>query len=130
MSLLRTVPSVGGRVLLAVVALTLVIGIVVVFSGTLTRSTDMEARAEQARAERDRAQAAVEAGELELQFVRSDEFVLWQARALGMGEKGEQPFELPEDAPSPAPIVPIGPQDEGPRPMAPFDAWMELLFGA
>ena len=36
---------------------------------------------------------------------------------------------LPEDAPAPGPITPIGPLDEAVQ-MAPFDAWMELLFGA
>ena len=35
----------------------------------------------------------------------------------------------PEDAPEPASITPIGPHDAE-EPMAPFDAWMELLFGA
>jgi len=130
MSSLRQAPLFGRRALAIAAGLLLVAGIVVVFSGTLTRSTDIEAQAEQARAERDLAAAEVAAGELELKFIESEDFIQWQARALGLGEKDEQPFTLPEDAPPPEPIVPIGPQDPGYQPMAPFEAWMELLFGA
>jgi hypothetical protein len=37
---------------------------------------------------------------------------------------------LPENAPSPEPILPLGGSAEEGRPRAPIDAWLELLFGA
>ena len=124
-------PAIGRRALAAVVALVLVGGVLVVFSGTLTRSTDAEAAEAQARAERDRMAAEVAAGRLELDYVRSDDFIEWQARAYGLGDGAdERLFRLPEDAPTPAPIVPIGPLEDTDPPRAPFDAWMDLLFGA
>ena len=130
MSTLRQAPSAGRRALAGLIGLAVLVGVVVVFSGTLTRSTDTEAQAEQMRAETARIAEQVEAGELELEFVETPDFVDWQARAIGFGQKGEQPFTLPEGAPSPRPIVPIGPQSDGQQTKAPIDAWMELLFGA
>lgn len=130
MSLLSGMPAFGRRALAAVVGLALIFGILVVFSGTLTRSTDAEAAEAQARAERDLMAAEVEAGRLELDYVRSDDFIEWQARAFGLGGPDEQLFRLPEDAPPPDPIVSIGPQEDTAPAKAPFDAWMDLLFGA
>jgi type II secretory pathway pseudopilin PulG len=131
MSSLRQAPLIGRRALVAVVALAIVGGLVVVFSGSLTRSTDIGAQAEQARVEVAARELELAAGEAEQEFFQTDEFIRWQARTLGFGQKsqGETLFALPEDAPTPAPIRPIGPLDED-APMAPFDAWMELLFGA
>lgn len=130
MNALHRAPSTGKRVVAGLLGLALVVAIVVVFSGTLTRSTDIEAQAEQVRAETARIAAQVEEGERELEFVTSDDFIDWRARAVGFGEKDEQPFTLADDAPSPQPIVPIGPQEGRAAAKAPFDAWMELLFGA
>ena len=130
MSLRSGIPAIGGRALAIVLGLALVVGVLVVFSGTLTRSTDAEAAEAQARAERDLMAAEVAAGRLELDYVRSDEFIEWQARAYGLGTADEQLFRLPEDAPSPEPVVPIGPLEDTAPAKAPFDAWMELLFGA
>lgn len=130
MNALRRAPSAGRRAIAGLIGLALVIGIVVVFSGTLTRSTDIETLAEEVRAETARVEAQVVEGEHELEYVASDAFIEWRARAVGFGEPREQPFMLPENAPSPEPIVPIGPQAGRARTMAPFDAWMELLFGA
>lgn len=129
MSSLRRAPLIGRRALAAVVAFALVVGLAIVFSGSLTRSTDTESRAEEARAEvamRERELAETRA---EQEFIGSREFILWQARVNGWGEPDETRFALPDDAPEPAAIRPIGPPAEA-EPMAPFDAWMELLFGA
>ena len=115
--------------MLVVAGLALAVGLLVVFSGALTRSTDIESRAEAARAEVELSQQQLEETQAEQEFIKTQEFILWQARVNGYGEPDETRFGLPDDAPSPAPIVPIGPQDED-APMAPFDAWMELLFGA
>ncbi len=129
MSSLRQAPLLGRRALAIVVALALVGGLVVVFSGTLTRSTDTESRAEQARAEVLARQLELAETEAEQDHITSRESIAWQARVNGWGKPGEIRFALPDDAPEPAPITPIGPQDAA-QPMAPFDAWMELLFGA
>jgi len=115
--------------MLLAVALLVTLAIAVAFSGNLSRSTDVGAEAERARAVLAAMQEAHAASEDELLFVQKDEFVRWQARAYGMGEPGERPFKLQAGAPTPAPIMPIGPQVAGPRTLPPFDAWMELLFG-
>ena len=132
MSALRQAPLLGRRVLSVVLALAVVVGLIVIFSGSLTRSTDIEARADQARAEVAARELELAAGEAELEFFGNKDFIRWQARVHGFGEKaeGETRFTLPVDAPSPVPITPIGPQDTGAQATAPFDAWMELLFGA
>ena len=130
MNALRHAPLAGRRALAVLAALALVGGIVLVFSGTLTRSTDVEAQAAQAQAVVAELEARREAGERELEFVQSDDFVRWQARVQGLGQEGERPFALEPGAPSPEPIVPIGPQDDAPQALPPLEAWMELLFGA
>ena len=115
--------------MLVAVGLLVTLAIAVAFSGNLSRSTDVGAQAERARAALAAIEEAHAASEDELAFVKKDDFVRWQARAYGMGEPGERPFKLQAGAPTPAPIMPIGPQDAGPRTLPPFDAWMELLFG-
>ena len=130
MSALRQAPRCGRRAIAALLALLAVAAIVVVFSGSLSRSTDEEAQAERAQAEIDRIEERFAAGERELAFVQTEDFVRWQARAFGLGEAGEVPFALEPGAPEPEPIRPIGPQAAGTEAQAPFDAWMELLFGA
>jgi len=129
MRALRQAPAVGRRALLLAITLAVVVGVVIVLSGGLTRSTDVEAQAERARAEIAEIEQIYEAGQKELRFVETEEFIRWQARVFGLGEPGERPFRLDEAA-SPEPIVPIGPQDDGGQAKPPFDAWMELLFGA
>lgn len=131
MSVIRQAPLIGRRALVAVVGLAVVVGLGVIFSGSFDRSTDTEARAEQARAEVAARELELAAGEAEQTFFETEEFIRWQARALGFGQKsqGEKLFALPEDAPEPDPVTPIGPIDSD-EPMVPFDAWMELLFGA
>ena len=105
-------------------------GVVFVFAGTLTRATEIEAEAARARAEIAALQRRVEAGRAELEFIESDRFVEQQARAGGFGSPGERSFQLPEDAPSPPPVVLLGAAGGRDLPATPFDAWMELLFGA
>lgn len=130
MNALRHAPLVGRRALAVLAALALVVGIALVFSGTLTRSTDVGAQAAQAQAVVAELEARREAGERELEFVRTEAFVRWQARIEGLGQEGERPFALEPGAPAPEPITPIGPQDDAPRALPPLEAWMELLFGS
>lgn len=105
------------------------IGVVLIFTGTLTRSTDIEAEAERLRVDVAVLQARVDAGAQEVAFLDTDEFVQQVARSIGMGERGEIAFALEADAPSPQPIIPLGSDISDMRSQSPFDDWMELLFG-
>jgi cell division protein FtsB len=105
-------------------------GIVFVFAGTLARATELEQEAARARAEVAALEERLAAGKAEVEFLTSDRFLEQQARIVGYGERGEQPFRLPEDAPSPEPIVPLGSRADRSVASAPLEAWLELLFGA
>ena len=129
MSASRQAPFSGRRALLAFGGVAVAIALIVIFSGTLTRSTDVGAQADLARQEIETLRAVQEAGDAELAFVETEAFIQQEARSYGFGQPEEILFSL-EDAPSPAPIVPIGPRDDGPAAKAPFEAWMELLFEA
>lgn len=104
--------------------------LLLVFVGTISRSTDVESKAELIRADVEALEERVREGEAEIDFVQSEAFVRQQARALGLGLRGETRFRLPEDAPPAEPIAPIGSAADDDRGGAPFDAWMELLFGS
>jgi hypothetical protein len=106
------------------------IGIVLVFAGTLTRATELEAEAAQASADVADLRERLEAGNVELQFIETDSFREQQARAAGFGARDERYFRLPDDAPSPPPIVALGDRAAPTLPAAPFDAWMDLLFAS
>jgi cell division protein FtsB len=123
-------PFQGRRAAAVVLGLFVAAGLIVIFAGTLARSTDIEAQAARARAEIEVLEARVAAGEAELELYRSEAFREWQARVYGFGRKDEEKlFMLPDDAPSPAPIVALGSRADRMTAVAPFDAWMELLFG-
>ncbi len=76
-------------------------------------------------------QARLDADHRELALVQTDAFQALQARAYGLGGPGELVFSLPQDAPSPAPITPLGgsPADASASGATPLDAWLEILFG-
>jgi cell division protein FtsB len=105
-------------------------GIVFVFAGTLARATELEQEAARARAEVAALEERLAAGNAEVEFLRSDRFLEQQARVVGYGERGERPFRLPEDAPSPEPIVLLGSRADRSIASEPLEAWLELLFGA
>lgn len=111
------------------IGLLVVAGIAIVFASTLTRSTTLEGQVAQESAAVLAMRERTEAGQAEIQFLETDAFVREHARSLGYGERGEIVFRLRNDAPSPRPIVPIGSGVRTGPPPAPFDAWMELLFG-
>jgi hypothetical protein len=131
MQSIHRLTAVGRRAFLIGGSTALLIGIIVVFNATLTRTNDAAGRADQARQALADIQARLDATNAELDFAinHKEAFTRWQAPLAGYGEQGERQFALPADAPSPQPIVPIGPQAVERPPMAPFDAWMELLFG-
>jgi cell division protein FtsB len=105
-------------------------GILVLFAGTLARATQLEQQAVRARAEIAALETRLELGREEVELMRSDAFVEQQARAAGLGTKTEQPFRLPDDAPSPPPLASLGAEASAPDARSPFDAWMTLLFGS
>jgi hypothetical protein len=127
-SMSRLVERRGAAAIL--LALLLLAVVVVVFTGTLSRATELDQEAQRMAASLETLRDAVAARDRELQFVESDEFLQQQARAIGMGEPGEHAFSLPLDAPSPAPLVSLGDASEPHDGRAPFDDWMALLFGA
>ncbi len=82
--------------------------LVIVFAGIVSRADELEATADEARRARDMLVIHADLVQDEILFVRSDAFVQQAAREQGLGEAGERAFRLPEGAPTPAPIVPLG----------------------
>ena len=78
-------------------------------------------------------QARLDADRRELVLVQTDAFQRLQARAYGLGAPGEVVFSLPQDAPSPPSITPLGAGQGSARSAAeaatPLDAWLRLIFG-
>ena len=104
-------------------------GLIFIFAGTLARATRSEAEAASARAGVAVLEAQLEARQVELEFVETESFVEQFARSVSYGAEGEIAFGLPEDAPSPPPIEPIGSSDSAQRDPPPLKAWIDLLFG-
>jgi hypothetical protein len=96
--------------------------------GDLDRAT---ARQQSIAAEAVTLETRLDADHRELALVQTDAFQRLQARAYGMGGPGEIVFALPQDAPAPPQVTPLG----GPVPAAadesttPLDAWLYILFG-
>jgi cell division protein FtsB len=105
------------------------LGVIFVFAGTLARATELEEQAARARAEMTALEERLEAGRSEVEFLRSDAFLEQRARAVGYGLRGEQPFRLPDDAPSPDPLTPLGTSPDELPAGSPLEAWLELFFG-
>lgn len=103
--------------------------IVLVFAGTLAEAHAVNERAAAVQAEIDVLQAQLDAGRQEILLIQGDAFLGIQARAYGMGERGERPFALAADAPPPDQIVPLGGDPTPAEETAPLDAWLSLLFG-
>ncbi len=89
-------------------------------------------RADRLRFENVGLASQVEDLQKELDLVQRQAFVEQQARANGLGGKGERPFTLgpdagplPDDAPGSA-AVRLG---ASPDHSAPIDVWLDLLFG-
>ena len=103
MSVLRSGFLERRRAAAIVFALFVAGGIVFVFAGALTRATELEQEAARARAEVAALEERLAAGNAEVEFIRSDHFVEQQARVVGYGERGEQPFRLPMGHPRRSP---------------------------
>ena len=82
--------------------------LVVVFTGILSRAEELEASEQVERAQVADLAMHAELADREIEFVRSDDFVEQAARGEGFGLEGERRFRLPEDAPAPPTIRPLG----------------------
>ena len=103
--------------------------LVLVFGRAIGQLNDATAREAAVANEAQALQVELDAGRRELLLVQTDAFQRLQARALGMGEAGEQAFALASGAPEPAPIVPLGGAAATGAAKSPLEAWLELLFG-
>jgi type II secretory pathway pseudopilin PulG len=109
--------------------------LVLVFARALGDVDRATARHQQMSDDAAALQTRLDADRRELALVQTDAFQRLQARAYGMGAANEVVFSLPADAPTPAPIVPLGAtsaaaDDAAPASATtPLDAWLEILFG-
>src|SRR3972149_9816887 len=94
-------------------------GLLFVFAGALTRANELEAVAAQARRVNEDLEALIQAGYHEVEYIRSDAYMDLAARAIDWGIPGEEPFRLPDDAPSPQPVPVLGAGGGGPPGAAP-----------
>ncbi len=107
--------------------------ILLTFARQVGEAADAAARADRARAENATLAAQLDRLRAELQLIQEPRYVALQARAFGVGGRGERQFTLQAGAPSLPPDAPgSASQRIGYREVArtPLDAWIELLFGA
>ncbi len=103
--------------------------LVLVFGSALAEVNAANRRAEQARNENAALQAELEGGAAEIELLQTDTFLRLQARAYGMGERGERAFALKAGTPLLPAIVPLGTPSGPPPTRSPLDEWLQLLFG-
>lgn len=117
----RTVAAIGGVVL--------TVWLVVIFGRAIADSNSLSQR--QAEEERVNAQlrAQVAQGRAEIDFIKSEHFLQFEARAVGMGAVGERAFALEPNAPSPPPLTPLGSDRPQTETTTPLEDWLHLLFG-
>jgi len=106
--------------------------IVLSFAGQASEAARAADRAVQEQATNEALAAHVAALRDELNLVQTQNWILQQARAYGLGSKSERPFEIAADAPSIAPDAPGSPARRlgsvAAQP-SPLDSWLEALFG-
>ncbi len=106
--------------------------IVLSFAGQASEAARAADRAVQEQATNEALAAHVAALRDELNLVQTQNWILQQARAYGLGSKSERPFEIAADAPSIAPDAPGSPARRLGSVVAqpsPLDSWLEALFG-
>jgi hypothetical protein len=82
--------------------------LVVVFAGILARADELEASQRVEQEEVESLTIHAELADREIEFVETDAFVQQAARGEGYGGEGERAFRLPDDAPPPPTIRPLG----------------------
>ncbi len=110
-------------------ALLAVVWLVLVFGSALADVDAAHRRAEQTRADNAALQERVEQGRAEIELMQTDTFLRLQARAYGMGERGERAFALEAGTPLMGPIPPLGISLEPPADRSPLEEWFLLFFG-
>ena len=107
--------------------------LVFVFARAMGDVDKATARQHSIAAEAAALQARLDADHREQVLVQTDAFQRLEARAYGIGAPGEVVFSLPQDAPSAAPITPLGgaaASATSAAPVSPLDAWLKLIFGS
>lgn len=102
---------------------------VLIFGSALADVNAAHRRAEQTRADSAALQARLDQGRAEVGLIQTDAFLRLQARAYGMGERGERAFALEAGTPLIDPVLPLGTAPEPPAADSPLDDWLQLLFG-
>ena len=106
--------------------------VVAVFARQVVDVAAASDRADRLRTDNATLASQVDDLERELDLVQREAFVQQEARAQGLGTRGERPFTLGPDAPALEPDAPGSAAVRlGARPSrsAPIDVWLELLFG-
>jgi len=119
-----------GRSQFALIGL-LILGVwlFLVFGRALTQLNAADDRQAALAGETATLELRLEAARRELVVAQTDGFQALEARALGLGESGEQVFALASNAPQAPAIVPLGGADPDARQDRPLDAWLTLLLG-
>jgi cell division protein FtsB len=123
-------PGAERRTVLAVVGVILTVWLVVIFGRAIADSNALSQRLAQESSINAQMRAEVDAGRAEIDFIQTEPFLQFQARADGMGAAGERAFALEPNAPSPPPLTPLGadhPQTD--TTTTPLEDWLRLLFG-
>jgi cell division protein FtsB len=103
------------------------------FARQVSEAADATARADRARAANATLAEELDRLRAELQLIQEPRYVALQARAYGVGGRGERQFTLQAGAPSLPPDAPgsastrIGYRDVT---RTPLEAWLQLLFGS
>ncbi len=116
--------------MLAVGGVILTVWLVVIFGRAIADSNALSQRQVQESAINAQLRAEVDAGRSEIEFIKTEPFLEFQARAVGMGAAGDRAFALEPGAPSPRPLTPLGadhPQTDVTT--TPLEDWLQLLFG-
>jgi hypothetical protein len=130
---LPSIPLAGltRRRLAWILAAAVAVWILFTFARQVSEAADATARAERARAANATLIDQLERLRAELAFIQQPEFVALQARAYGVGGRGERQFTLSAGAPTLPPDAPgSATQRVGYRveTRTPLDAWITLLF--
>ena len=131
---LRALPIAGftRRRIAWVIGAAVTIWVVAVFARQVGEASAAATRADQIRADNAALAAEVDALSREVDVVNQNSFILFQARAFGLGGPKDRPFTLAPDAPPLASDAPgsaalrVGAEI---RHQDPLDSWLSLLFG-
>ena len=114
---------------MAVGGVILTVWLVVIFGRAIADSNALSQRQAQEAAINAQLRAQVEQGRAEIDFIKTEPFLQFEARAVGMGAAGERAFALEPNAPPPPPLTPLGSDHPQTDATTPLEDWLHLLFG-